>query len=170
MVQTHEEVRKIYGEQIEAVARTAEAQAVGAAYVVYLILDRTRPDPHGRFSGIPLYVGQTGRIYGRTKDHLIDALVYRGDQGSLKEALASLIEAGNPPFVQVVQFCDSRISGCFAETRWAQKLLVMGYDLKNRAPLQANIMTSKQRINFERRALMAGDLQGIAWPPVAIGG
>ncbi|EGD59870.1 hypothetical protein Y88_2309 [Novosphingobium nitrogenifigens DSM 19370] len=101
---------------------------------------------------------------------MIDALVYRGGQGSLKEALASLIEAGNPPFVQVVQFCDSRISSCFAETRWAQKLLAMGYDLKNRAPLQANIMTSKQRINFERRALMAGDLQGIAWPPVAIGG
>lgn len=161
MLRTKAKVREIYGEQIEAIAKNAHTQAQGASYVVYLILDPTLPDPHGLFPSTPIYVGQTGRIYGRIKDHCEQALVYGGPEGSLKAILTNLIESGNPPAVMVAQLCNNTISSRFAETRWAQKLLAMGYKLKNRAPLQRSIMTTKQRINFERHASMAGALERI---------
>lgn len=98
-------------------------------------------------------------------DHCQAALVYGGKEGSLKTKLADMIESGNPPSVQVVQLCDSKDSSLFAETRWAQKLLAIGYQLKNRTPLQASVMTQKQWVDFERRAMAVGAAQSIAWPP-----
>lgn len=162
MVPTRAKVRELYGEQIEAIATDAHKQALGAAYAVYVILDRTRPDPNGLFPGTPIYVGQTSRIHGRIVDHCQTALVNGGCEGSLKASLANLIESGNTPSVKVVQLCESKASSLFAETRWAQKLLAMGYQLKNRAQLQADLMTRKQWISFERRVATASTARGMA--------
>lgn len=156
MAQTHEEVRKIYGEKIEAIARAAEEQAAGATYVVYLILDSTKPDPHGRFSGTPIYVGQTGRTYGRIKDHLMDALVYGGEEGSLRHSLAQLVNGGNLPTVQIVQICNCRNESLIIETNWAQSLLRRGYSLKNRRKYQNRVMGKKNWNAFVHRAASAG--------------
>ena len=168
MLPTRAKVREIYGEQIEAIAKNAHNQALGAAYVVYVILDQTRLDPNGLFAGTPIYVGQSGRIHDRIVDHCQAALVYGGGEGSLKATLADMIESGNPPSVKVVQLCDGKDSSLFAETRWAQKLLAMGYQLKNRTPLQASVMTQKQWVDFERRAAAVDAAQGIAWPPTVV--
>lgn len=168
MLPTRAKVREIYGEQIEAIAKNAHNQAQGATYVVYVILDHSRPDPNGFFAGTPIYVGQSGRIHDRIVDHCQAALVYGGCEGSIKATLAKMIESGNLPSVKVVQLCNGKDSSLIAETRWAQKLLAMGYQLKNRTPLQARVMTQKQWVDFERRAAAVDAAQGIAWPPAVV--
>lgn len=126
-------------DQVMDIAADAMFQGEGAPFVVYVILDLTRPDPLGQLAGTPLYVGQTAKAGTRAFDHFRNALIDGASPGSIKEELLRLAKTGVLPVIEILQRCDTRRQSLHFENCWAQWFLRQGYHLFNRLAHQNSV-------------------------------
>ena len=129
---------------IDAIAEEAGLLAGPAAYVVYLIYDPSRRDPHGQYRGLPLYVGETSELAKRFKSHMRRALGLQGTRGSVHNEIYRMAQDGALPGVTILETSKTRADSLEAELRWAQKLLHQGHRLFNRMPGQAKAVNEHQ--------------------------
>jgi hypothetical protein len=88
----------------------------GNAYLNYMILDPTVPDPCGVLPGMPIYVGQTASIAQRIRLHMVCALGTSARPGSVYVRIADIIRAGSVPVFRVLEVHRNRVACMDAET------------------------------------------------------
>ncbi|MBV7256129.1 GIY-YIG nuclease family protein [Pacificimonas sp. WHA3] len=138
---------------IDAIAEEAGLLAGPAAYVVYLIYDPSRRDPHRQYRGLPLYVGETSELAKRFKSHMRRVLGLNGTNGSVHAEIYRMAQDGALPGVTVLGISNARAESLEVELRWAQKLLHHGYRLFNRMPGQAKAVNEHQYRRKQRDRL-----------------
>jgi predicted GIY-YIG superfamily endonuclease len=127
--------------RIENIADLAEEQAAGSAYVIYAILDTKRPDPLGKFRALPIYIGVTGQIGRRVKQHFRRAAKNQFGRNRICIRLRRMLIANVVAEFEVVDHLDNKIDAMIAETVHAQRLLRAGYTLCNQWYFQREILT-----------------------------
>lgn len=115
--------------RIENVADRAEKQTAGSVYVIYAILDPSRPDPLGKFRSLPIYIGVTSQISRRVKQHFRRAAKNQFGSNRICVQLRKMLFATVVAEFEVVDHLDDKIDAMIAETIHSQGLLRAGYTL-----------------------------------------
>lgn len=125
-------------------AKTAQQDAGDARYVVYAILDPTKPDPHEMFAGMPIYVGETSDFGTRVIKHFEQACDATQKLSGRRAYIRDLASDGVVAQFVILQWLDNRFDARAAETRWAQALLAKGYPLTNLCSYQSQILSADE--------------------------
>ncbi len=126
----------------------------GNAYLNYMILDPTVPDPCGVLPGMPIYVGQTASIAQRIRLHMVWALGASARSGSVYARIADIIRAGSVPVFRVLEVHRNRVACMHAETVWAQRLLRSGAALTNKWREQGAIVPDREVARMQKVRLL----------------
>ena len=140
-------------DHIQQIATELADQAGNLRYVNYIILDPTRDDPYSLYGCMPIYVGQTGNIAKRVRQHFSAAISPKQASG-IQRRLALLLRDGNVPIFQIVECHRTRAACVKAETVWAQRLLHAGAALENRWPDQAVFINERNLARFQKVRLL----------------
>lgn len=149
--------------RIENIADLAEVQAAGSAYVIYAILDPSRPDPLGKFRALPIYIGVTGQIGRRVKQHFRRAAKNQVGRNRICVQLRKMLLANVVAEFQVVDHLDNKIDAMIAETAHAQRLLRRGYTLCNQWFFQREILTEGEMEQVAARIRNAAAMEESGW-------
>eukprot|EP01037_Dinobryon_pediforme_P015588 gene15588-15735_t len=140
--------------QFSVMVEDATGQVPGNAYLNYLILDPTVPDPGGVLPGMPIYVGQTASIAQRIKLHMVCALGTSARPGSVYARIADIITKGSVPVFRVLEVHRNRVACMDAETVWAQRLLRSGAALTNKGREQGAIVPDREVARMQKVRLL----------------
>lgn len=149
--------------RIENIADLAEEQAAASAYVIYAILDPSRPDPLGKFRALPIYIGVTGQIGRRVKQHFRRAAKNQFGRNRICAQLRKMLVANVVAEFEVVDHLDNKIDAMIEETVHAQRLLRAGYTLCNQWYFQREILTEEEVEQVLARIRHAAAMEKIGW-------
>ncbi len=142
----------------EATAR-ANAQAEGAAYAIYVILDPTQHDPLEQFQAMPIYVGLASNMRRRMETHYNRAALKTVDDNRVCGRMRQLMRKDILARFEVIDRYENEVDALIAETVHAQLLLEAGYRLYNLWPSQSSLLTPErldERIAAIRRRTADG--------------
>ena len=149
--------------RIENIAGLAEDQAAGSAYVIYAILHPSRPDPLGKLRALPIYIGVTGQIGRRVKQHFRRAAKNQFGRNRICVQLRKMLLANVVAEFQIIEHLDNKIDAMIAETVHAQDLLRAGYKLCNQWFFQREILTEAEMEQVVARIRYAADMEKKGW-------
>lgn len=149
--------------RIENVADLAEKQSAGSPYVIYAILDPSRPDPLGKFRSLPIYIGLTSQISRRVKQHFRRAAKNQFGRNRISVQLRKMLLANVVAEFEVVDHLDNKIDAIIAETLHAQGLLRAGYTLCNQWFFQREILTEGEMEQVVARIRHAAAMAQNGW-------
>lgn len=140
--------------QFSVMVDDATGLVSGNAYLNYMILDPTVPDPDGVLPGMPIYVGQTVSIAQRIRLHIHCALGASPRPGSVYARIADISATGSVPVFRVLEVHRNRVACMNAETVWAQRLLRSGAALTNKWREQGAIVPDREVARMQKVRLL----------------
>lgn len=148
---------------IENMATDAEKQSAGSPYVIYAILDPTRPDPLGTFKALPIYIGVSSQIGRRVKQHFRRAAYNQFGSSQICARLRKLLLADVVAEFQVADRLDNKVDAMIAETVQAQALVRAGYRLCNGWYFQRKVLTDEELDQVVARIRYAAAMEAKGW-------
>lgn len=137
--------------EIKERAKLASEQAVGAAHIVYLIINPAVPDPLGKFAGLPIYVGMSAKIEQRVLRHFYNAAFKRVRRRSVRRPIRRLLTKGTLVQFAIMGRFQTLVDAQIAEIYQSQELIAQGYKLRNLWTIQSKPMSAQQLADLATR-------------------